>query len=113
MARRGQALGLPDAFGHHLVHGDAGGHDARSGVGDTHQFQGALHGTVFTKTAMQGDEAPVKTFLLERCQITLRWIECMRIDAAVAQGFEHALPRHQRNLTLSRASAHQHRHLAC
>jgi hypothetical protein len=92
---RRQAVGLPDALGHDLVHGHARSHHTRASVRNAQQFERALHGAVFAMAAMQRDEAACKAFALQLDQFAFGRIEGMRVDAARTQGFEHTGARHQ------------------
>ena len=68
-ARCRQALGQPDALGHHLVERDRRGHHARAGVRDAEQLERALHRAVFAVAAVQRDEAAHEAVALEFDQI--------------------------------------------
>ena len=104
-------LGQPHAFGHGFVNGDARSHDARTGVGNAQQFERTLHGAVFTESAVQCNETPLETFFFEIGQIAFGWIESMGIDTTTAQGIEHAIAGHERDVALGGFATHQDGHL--
>src|SRR5437870_12956824 len=58
---------------------------------------------------MQCDEAAREAFAPEIEQIALRRIEGGRVHAFRAQGLEHSVAAHERDLAFRRAAAQQHR----
>src|SRR5206468_9762940 len=58
---------------------------------------------------MQCDEAAREAFAPEIEQIALRRIEGVRVHAFRAQGLEHGVAAHERDLAFRRAAAQQHR----
>ena len=111
VARRRQALGDPDALGHHLVHRDRRGHHARAGVGDAQQLERALHRAVLAVAAVQRDEAAKNRRAAVRpARARPGRTRARRRPASAAPRARPA--RQQRDLALGRTAAHQHGDLA-
>ena len=112
MSRRRNPRLEPDLLGRFLVDRDRRGLHPAAGVGNTQRFEHALDRAVLASSTVQRDEDAVETRGLQFGKRLAARIERMRVDAAAAQGVEHASARHDRDLALRRATAEQHADLA-
>ena len=110
--RGGNAHRLPHQLGAPFVHTNAGGHHAAAGVGQLHQFQRALHRAILTAPAMQGNEHPVKLFIVQRRQRFVCRVKRVGIHPTAQQRIQHRVAAHQRHFALCRTAAKHHCHFA-
>ena len=80
----------------------------RAGIGNTQEFERALHRAVLAMAAVQGDKAARKALLAQRPERLLLRVKRVGVYALAAQGRQNTLSRHERNRALGRAAPHEH-----
>src|SRR5687768_3469087 len=98
---------LPEQFRAPFVHGERARQHPAARIRKAHEFQGALHRSIFAITSMQGDMNPIESLIQQCFHMLLRRIERMRVDVLPPERLQHRLAAFERDFTLSRASAKQ------